>query len=470
MEISADAVDAVKNQLRGSFGELITSADQEYKRMAQLFNLYQHLEKVTTIALPRALEENGVNTRMDDGDVRATIHVKDIVFVEHLYQIVDYYPVRRDAAGRRFSQRFGIIGRSMRLEQSLGEGEAMALDANPERSLITDWGMTKQEARAITRARPAYLAVILRGIFDDDFPIGVLFVDSTHRNKFGDNNIASNVAITLEKPGNYWRFVKLLLKRWPLFDWRHRMRISGLVDSRCEDQMIPYTRVADEYYDPIRHPTCANFEELSKKFLEPVIRAMAGETIRVLDVGAGRSLAAAVIANFRSRLDHCVLLDISPAMLGHSSEWQKLGATLVMPDARNTGLPSNSFQVLVSSLGDPYNNAQFWAEAHRLLCEGGTCLFTTPTPEWADWFRPAAERSEAQFDLVNGQTIHVPSHVPSLERQVRMIQQAGFRISEIQSFFASDVSGPLSAKLKPPGDGRARIPILRGFKATRLAE
>ena len=56
MEISADAVDAVKNQLRGSFGELITSADQEYKRMAQLFNLYQHLEKVTTIALPRALE------------------------------------------------------------------------------------------------------------------------------------------------------------------------------------------------------------------------------------------------------------------------------------------------------------------------------------------------------------------------------------------------------------------------------
>jgi len=210
MEISADAVDAVKNQLRGSFGELITSADQEYKRMAQLFNLYQHLEKVTTIALPRALEENGVNTRMDDGDVRATSHVKDIVFVEHLYQIVDYYPVRRDAAGRRFSQRFGIIGRSMRLEQSLGEGEAMALDANPERSLITDWGMTKQEARAITRARPAYLAVILRGIFDDDFPIGVLFVDSTHRNKFGDNNIASNVAITLEKAGQLLALRKAL--------------------------------------------------------------------------------------------------------------------------------------------------------------------------------------------------------------------------------------------------------------------
>ena len=111
MEISANAVDAVKNHLRNSFDELITNADQEYSRMAQLFNLYQHLEKVTTIALPRALEENGVNALMDHGDVRATIHVKDIVFLEHLYQIVDYYPLRRNAAGRRFSPHFGIIGR-----------------------------------------------------------------------------------------------------------------------------------------------------------------------------------------------------------------------------------------------------------------------------------------------------------------------------------------------------------------------
>ena len=182
------------------------------------------------------------------------------------------------------------------------------------------------------------------------------------------------------------------------------------------------------------------------------------------------ALAAAVIANYRSRLDNCVLLDISPAMLAHSSKWQKLGATLVIADARNTGLPSNSFQIVVSSLGDPYNSAQFWAEAHRLLSDGGTCIFTTPTSEWADWFRPAAERSEAQFDLGNGQTIHVPSYVPSLDRQVRMIRQAGFRISEIRPFFASDVSGPLSPKLKPPGDGRARIPILRGFRASQLAQ
>jgi hypothetical protein len=94
MEISADAVDAVRSQLRDSFDELIKNADQEYKRMAQLMNLYLHLQRVTMIALPRALQENDVEKRAHDLGVRATIHVKDIVLSEHFYQIVDYYPTR----------------------------------------------------------------------------------------------------------------------------------------------------------------------------------------------------------------------------------------------------------------------------------------------------------------------------------------------------------------------------------------
>src|ERR1700691_2519935 len=117
---------------------------------------------------------------------------------DYFYQIVDYYPTRSSAAGRRFSQRFGIVGRCFRLEESLGEGQAMADEVTPERSLITEWGMTKQEAYPVTRARPSYLAVILLGIEDGEFPLGVLFIDAEQEDRFGDNSKASKVARDLE--------------------------------------------------------------------------------------------------------------------------------------------------------------------------------------------------------------------------------------------------------------------------------
>jgi hypothetical protein len=80
MEISADAVDAVRSQLRDSFDELIANAGHEYKRMAELMNLYQHLQRVVQIALPNTLINNDIEGKWNGATIRATIHVKDIVF------------------------------------------------------------------------------------------------------------------------------------------------------------------------------------------------------------------------------------------------------------------------------------------------------------------------------------------------------------------------------------------------------
>jgi hypothetical protein len=171
MEISADTVDQIRSLLTGSIDDLIAKARLEYDRMADLMNIYLLLEKCCSDALARIGESHGLDEHIED--LRATVYTKDIIFSDYLYQIVDYYPGPSGTAGRRFSQRFGIIGRSWRSRESLSEGEAMSGD-DKKSSLIREWGMTRNEADAASRARPSYLTVILNGAADSGrLPIGM---------------------------------------------------------------------------------------------------------------------------------------------------------------------------------------------------------------------------------------------------------------------------------------------------------
>ncbi len=53
-----------------------------------------------------------------------------------------------------------------------------------------------------------------------------------------------------------------------------------------------YEDVADEYYIRVRHPTCANFGELSKLFIEPRLKGILDSQKKVLEVGVGKSVVA----------------------------------------------------------------------------------------------------------------------------------------------------------------------------------
>jgi hypothetical protein len=157
-----------------------------------------------------------------------------------------------------------------------------------------------------------------------------------------------------------------------------------------------------------------------------------------------------------------VLLDQSPRMLEHSRKWELRGASLLIADAANTQLPSESFQLIVSSLGDPYNDESFWREASRLLSSGGACLFTAPTPEWSERFRARSNRKAAEFVLANGKKIFVRSDILSVASQSELIEAVGLYLDEIQSFYASQLTGPVSKKLLVDGPASS-MPIVRGF-------
>ena len=202
IEINADAAKEVRANFRASYEEFVKSAKEEYDRMADARSIRELLRSVMVDALPEVLKQKGIDYNSDD--VRATIHVPDIVFQTFLYQLVNYFPASQSAgkAGRRFSQRYGIIGQSWRSNESLGRGTAVSgMGPSPTpgdreraiKELIRRWGMTEEEASQASRERPATLSVMLR---HDGQSHGILYIDSKNENAFGADSEHREDALT----------------------------------------------------------------------------------------------------------------------------------------------------------------------------------------------------------------------------------------------------------------------------------
>jgi len=227
-----------------------------------------------------------------------------------------------------------------------------------------------------------------------------------------------------------------------------------------------YDLVAAEYYDPQRHPTCANFGELSARFLAERLLQQTRPDSRILEVGAGRSIIAPMLADAGRTLGSLTLLDKSAAMLAHSASWESRGAKLVVADACATSLPSASYDMVVASLCDPYNRANFWRESARIIVAGGICMATLPAPEWAARFRANETADEAEFVLANGRRVAMPSFVPLPERQLAMIGEAGLTVIEQMTYSAVDLRGAASPKLNVFRRAESG-PVLCGFTTAK---
>lgn len=202
MKIDLDVVKEVETHLRDSFNELVADAEVHYQQMASLQRISQHLGKVILHALPEVLRRHGLE--IDPATVRGTVHVPDIIFSEHLYQLVDYFP-GGGGADRRFPEGFGIIGRSWRLGESMGRGIAVPPGPDGLRELIEHWGMSYTDAITQSRRSPADLCIILKSESDGQLPVGLLYIDSTAENAFGknaeegeDSVVANDIARKLE--------------------------------------------------------------------------------------------------------------------------------------------------------------------------------------------------------------------------------------------------------------------------------
>jgi hypothetical protein len=191
LELTKERAPEQRTYFGDSFKTLTDNAKAQYDQRSRAFQIQDKLKTLIEEILPKTLE-SVLGARPEATEQRATVHVPDIIFEHFLYQLVDYYP-DQTGRGRRFSMRYGIIGRSWRLGESVGESDA--LDPPPpnhlpeeyakwqvaRRKLIEQWGMFPYEAERGSHSRPSYLCVILK----TDTPQAVLFVDSKSRGAFG---------------------------------------------------------------------------------------------------------------------------------------------------------------------------------------------------------------------------------------------------------------------------------------------
>jgi SAM-dependent methyltransferase len=211
-----------------------------------------------------------------------------------------------------------------------------------------------------------------------------------------------------------------------------------------------YEDVAWEYYDPVRHPTCANFREGSAILFRRWLLDLPHETGSFCEVGAGKSLLAELLTAEGSSAANLIITDSSPAMLSYSAPWVGTRTHLVLGDSMMLPISDEGLDLLVSSLGDPYNLPSFWREVSRVLKPGGIAFFTTPAYDWAMAFRntSTSDLESAEFELVGGESVQVPSWIYPPRAQIEMIEKSGLHVRErFTVAIAELMAQPLSPKL-----------------------
>ncbi len=187
VEFNLERARAVEQNFKDSFGTFKTAAQMEYDRQTTIHQLHE-------VFMPDAVDAVRQHLEYLPPKYRATVHVPDVVFRRFLYQLLDYYP-GGEGRGRRFSERYGIIGRCWRMRKSTADKNAVVstdrpvLAVNEEENriltLIRDWGMTRQEAEQARRNRRSVLCIILKvPKHDREIPIGLLYMDAEEENAF----------------------------------------------------------------------------------------------------------------------------------------------------------------------------------------------------------------------------------------------------------------------------------------------
>jgi hypothetical protein len=166
--------DRTKADLEETVKEYLAEVKFQYDLWQQQRDVRRIFEKVLLEIKSKVVEYWGQDKCQR---LRFTLHVPDLLFKDRLYQLLDYYP-GGDGRGRTFSTRYGIIGRTWRLEKS----QVTNVSKNSVK-LMEDWGMTKEEAE--DPHKQSFGSIVLFG--SSGAPCGILYMDSPDLDVFGND-------------------------------------------------------------------------------------------------------------------------------------------------------------------------------------------------------------------------------------------------------------------------------------------
>lgn len=235
-----------------------------------------------------------------------------------------------------------------------------------------------------------------------------------------------------------------------------------MTDIKTPSTEATYEDVAGEYYDAIRHPTCANLLDTSHALLRDWMGCGQASSGWLCEIGPGQSALAPAVAEAGGDLRRVVLVDASWSMLACTGRWARCGVRLVQGDARQLPFTDASFALVLASLGDPYNDEYFWCEVSRVARPGAALFFTTPSHDWALAYRGEGDDLgvlTAEFELAGGRRVRVPSRILSTSAQRSLIEASGLVVEEVREV-------PVSAL--DPGQRSPKLVARRGQAASVL--
>jgi hypothetical protein len=181
LELTAEAATKIKADLEETFRAYRTAIVSEFDRQASILHLAELRRRVVDEAVtPYLNRREGCPPTY-----RCTIHVRDILLHEAMYQLLDYFPVASTGgSGRTFSMRFGIVGQAWRTGASQREQGIQPGDQH----VVIEWGMLPEEAAAAGYGKRSFAAALLQ---DDALTVGVFYLDSPDPHAFGEEMISA---------------------------------------------------------------------------------------------------------------------------------------------------------------------------------------------------------------------------------------------------------------------------------------
>lgn len=230
-----------------------------------------------------------------------------------------------------------------------------------------------------------------------------------------------------------------------------------------------YNLIASEFTDELRLTT-ANFHDLSYDFFRSNIEACAKPDSSALDLGTGRGYLLPLLG---TRFHKVVALDLSIEMLKHidlptGNVFQACGSAFQLPFA------DHLFDVIVSSLADPYLRGEALHEVGRVLKKQGVLILSSPTRDWSDAVR-SEKPANTRFISSSGADNEVYSFTYTNNGLLHLIIQSGFQIEyfcvvrgEELRRYSRVISPALTQAAQHLGIEFDRLPILQLLVAKRL--
>jgi hypothetical protein len=221
LEIAFNSTAVKKTQeevMRGYRNQVIAT----YDAAAIQYQISDTVNRIVTDRIEPFFERQ---TNLNKPDFRCTIHVRDILFQDSLYQLIDYLPRKRanrsGGRGRVWSVRYGMMGRYWRLERNYAQDSV----PKEEVQLIQDWGMTKAEAETAS-GRQTLFCYLVRA--KNQSPLAVFYLDAEPASAFGDKTQMEDLLKVVGDAVKEFELDRALEKVW------HQVQSSApLIENPC---------------------------------------------------------------------------------------------------------------------------------------------------------------------------------------------------------------------------------------------